>query len=194
MPNEFFARAEGHIAGKVTINWLGVKAGLEASIDTLAQGRASHLTVKRLGEIRRYRATNAALYILEFLPEVIDSAIANLYLEAFLKLSVDARRPLARSTAEVLSKMDYEARVKRLGIHEGPKPRFQHRSQYEAALTKAIYELLREGRDITQETVADKLSVESEDPLDARVIRRWNGEFGVNWKVIVKRAKRTSLS
>ena len=193
-PKRFFGYAEGHRAANVTVDWSGVRAGLEAAFDTLATGRAPHLSGERLSQIKRFRATEAALYILEFLPEVIDSALNQLYLEAWMKVSVQAGRPWARPGIEILSKMDYSARVQRLGIQEGPRARFQHRSQYEAALTKAIADLISDNQETTQDAVASKLSVECEEVLDSRELRRWNKEFGVNWKTFVKHANRTNLT
>jgi len=194
LPNRFFANADGHTGCKVTVDWLGVRAGLEASIDTLSTGRTAHVTPEKLSEMKRFRSKEAVFYVLEFLPEVIESALGNLYVEAFLKVSVDHGSKMARSTVEVLAKMDYEARLRRLELHEGPKPRFQHRSQYEAALKEVMHELLSEERKITQETVAEKLTRNSEDSIDVRVIRRWNTEFGVNWKALVKQVTKADKS
>lgn len=185
-PRVFFASAEGHRAVKVTVDWLGVIAGLENAIDILATGRSAHLTAERLAEVKRFRSTQAAFYVLEFLPEAIDSALSNLYVEAFTKISVEQGRPGARTGVEILASMDYEHRVQRLGIREGPKARFEHRSQYENVLKNAMQDLLSEGEEITQEAVAGKLTEESQDALDQRMIRRWNKEFGVNWKMFVK--------
>lgn len=193
LPNQFFANAEGQTACRVTVDWLGIRAGLEASIEILAKGRSSHLTAEAFSEVKKHRSTEAVLYVLEFLPEVVDSAIASLYLEAFVKVSVDSGRTHARSTVATLVRMEYDAKVRRLGIQEGPRRRFRHKSQYETALKKAMNALLIERRDITQESVAEKLTQESEDSLDVRVIRRWNKEFGVNWST-VKRAAQADKS
>jgi len=194
LPSRFFANPEGHTACRVTVDWLGIRAGLEASIDTLGTGRTSHVTAERLSEMKEFRSREAVFYVLEFLPEVIESALANLYVEALLKVSVDRGSRQARSAVEDLGKMDYDARIKRLEIQEGPKRRFQHRSQYERALKKAMQDLLREERGITQETVAEKLSQESQPLVDVREIRRWNKEFGVNWAMKVEAAIKADKS
>ena len=193
-PREFVASAEGYPALRVTIDWLGVRSGLERWIDILTSGRSSNLTAEKLSQIKKYRSTGAALYVLEFLPEVVGSALANLYHEAYTKVSADKGSSWARTGAEVLGKFEYQARMERLEIHEGPKARFRHRSEYETALDKAIDLLVREGRKVTQENVAEKLAVGSNDAIDLRVIRRWNKEFGVNWKMLVKQAIKADKS
>lgn len=107
-PRVFLASAEGREAVKVTVDWLGVKAGLENAIDILTTGRSDHLTAERLAEVKRFRSIQAAFYVLEFLPEAIDSALSNLYVEAFTKISVEQGRPGARTGVEILASMDYE--------------------------------------------------------------------------------------
>jgi hypothetical protein len=79
LPNRFFANAEGHTACRVTVDWLGVKAGLKASITTIVTGRAAHATAEKLSEMKEFRSREAVFYVLEFLPEVVDSALASLY-------------------------------------------------------------------------------------------------------------------
>lgn len=192
LPKHFFAFAEGNRAAGVSINWLGVRAGLEASFDAFAKRDKSQVPMERVLEAKSIRTRDALFHVLEFLPEVIDAAIVNLYLEAFILVAVNHGSPRARAIVEAVARMDYDARIKRLGIHEGPKARFQNRREYENELKQAAHGLLREGREITQDRIGEKLSAGStgsSELLDGRMIRKWNTEFGVNWKSFIKKLK-----
>lgn len=78
LPKHFFAFAEGYRVASVTVNWSGVRAGLEASFDTFAKRDKSQVPMETVLEAKSIRTRDAMFHVLEFLPEVIDAAIANL--------------------------------------------------------------------------------------------------------------------
>jgi hypothetical protein len=120
LPNEFFAKGDGYTVSKVTVNWLGIRAGLESAIDVLSKSGPPKLTADDLIKVKRFQSTRAVLHVLEFLPEVIDAAISNLYVEALMRRPADLGRDWVSPIAKTLSGKDYEERVRRLGIQEGP--------------------------------------------------------------------------
>jgi len=130
-----------------------------------------------------------AMHVLEYLPEKFDAALNELCQEAILHFMKEAGivkgykpPPLAR-LADAIVSLEAKAIRSRLGIQEGPASLFIHRSHYEKVLTEAITRLLADGEQVTQERVAEKLNETLGDPtIDERMIRRWNREYGVDWK------------
>jgi hypothetical protein len=195
-PNTFVAKAEQREACKVEIDWLSIKQSLANVVIEMIRkaGRESELPdLAKRGTIDR-ASTTPLLYILEFLPEVFDLALSGLCHEAMMARSVPLGREYVKLSVEILAKMDYDARMRRLEIHEGRRPKWRHRSQYEGALKEAIREVIKDGTKVTQDAVADKLGNGRNEPIDKRVIRNWNTEFGVNWKALVKEERKTDVT
>jgi hypothetical protein len=196
LPDEFYAQAAGIPACKVSVNWLGIKRATSKVIREIAQraGREAELTPERLERNIDVVASSATLYVFHFLPEVFDLALYRLCHEALMAIPAHKGRHWIKSSAKGLVKRDYEATLRRLEVHEGPRPTFRHRSQYEDALRTAIAEVLADGEKATQGAVAGKLGKDKGDPIDERVVRRWNTEFGINWKGFVKAAIKADKS
>jgi hypothetical protein len=196
LPDDFYAEAEGIPVCRVSVNWLGIKRATSKVIREIAQraGREAELTPERLERNIDVVASSATLYVFHFMPEVFDLALYRLCHEALMAIPAHKGRHWIKSSAKGLVKRDYEATLRRLEVHEGPRPTFRHRSQYEHALKTAIAEILADGEKITQNSVAGKLGKDQPELIDDRVIRHWNTEFGVNWKGFVKEALKADKS
>jgi len=196
LADSFYSQAEGIPVCKVSVNWLGIKRAILKSIREIAQrsGREGEVTSERLERTIDFAASSATLYVFHFMPEVLDLALSRLCLEAQMARPAHIGSEGIKSRVETLAKIEYEATLRRLEVHEGPRPTFRHRSQYEHALQTAISDVLADGEKITQGTVAEKLGKDKEDPIDERVIRRWNTEFGIDWKGFVKEAIKADKS
>lgn len=190
LADTFYAQADGVPVCRVSVNWKTIKRAILKMIHGMAQttGREHELTPERLATTIDGAATSATLYVYHFMPEVLDLALSRLCFEAHMVRSTHITRKGITKAVKTLTNLDYEATLRRLEIHEGPRPTFRHRSQYEQALKKAVADLLADGEKITQGKVAGKLGKDKTDSIDERVIRRWNTEFGINWKRFVKDA------
>jgi hypothetical protein len=197
LADEFYAQAEGIPVCKVSVNWLGIQRAILKAIREIAQrsGREGEVTTpERLEQTIDFAASSATLYVFHFMPEVLDLALSRLCLEAQMARPAHIRSEGIKSRVETLARIEYEATLRRLEVHEGRRPSFRHRSEYEHALITAISEILAEGERVTQGAVAGKFGKDKEDSIDERNIRRWNTEFGVNWKPFVKKAIKADKS
>jgi len=190
LPDDFYAEAEGIPVCRVSVNWLGIKRATSKVIRETMQNTGSDAehTPESLERTIDFAASSATLYIFHFMPEVLDLALTRLCHEAQMARPALMGSDGIKSRAKTLTATEYEATLRRLEVHEGPHPIFRHRSQYEDALKTAIAEVLADGEKITQGTVAGKLGKDKDNSIDERVIRRWNTEFGINWKGFVKEA------
>jgi hypothetical protein len=105
LPDEFYAQVEGVQVCKVSVNWLGIKRSISKVLREIAKrsGRESELTPERLERTIDVAAGSATLYVLEFMPEVLDLALSHLCLEAQMAKSAH----LVRSRVDQVRRRDF---------------------------------------------------------------------------------------
>lgn len=185
----------------VLINWLQVRASLKDMCEGLMrrskvwQSATEDERSRATAEAER-TATRALLHFLEFLPSRFDLSVARLCWEAIVadRHAIswergDRMRWSLRKEVDAALKFEEQAIKNQLRIHEGPTPAFLHRSQYEKALKGAIEKIQAADQQVTLETVAQEFGEKREDAVDESTIRRWNKEFGVNWKEFKRQSR-----
>lgn len=187
----FQVRVGEHICGAVMVNWQPIHQVLTEMFE-LPESDTPYEQRRRMSEAA---ATTAILHVAEFLPEKFDAAMTQMCEEAtfnLLKTRATIKRvrlPSLTKFAEPIGEREKDAIKERLQISAGPSARFLHRSHYEGVLEDAAQSLVDEGKPVTLGNIAEKLSSEKEF-IDERVIRRWNEEFGVSWKVFARQSRK----
>lgn len=181
--------ARGRTCGALSLDWEAT-AEVIAEMFNRPEWEQSEEVKQR---ISKAAADEAVLHVLEFLPEKIDAALEQLCQEAvigFFKRRSVIRRiglPSLAQTVESIVQSEEEAIKARLNIRTGPVPAFLNRDHYENVLLGAAGDILSSGGEVTQRTIADQLAkrqaeVEAEVTIEERMIRRWNREFGLDWR------------
>ena len=193
LPDDFYAQADGIPVCRVSVDWPAIKRAILKMIHEMAQkvSKEDELIAERMRGTIDSVASSATLHVFFSMPEVLDLALSRLCLEAQMARSAHIGSEWITEAVKTLTKLDYKATLRRLDVHEGPRPTFLHKSHYEHALKKAIAELLADGEKITQGAVAGKLGKDKRNSIDERVIRTWNNEFGIDWRGFVKEAIKT---
>lgn len=189
-PNLFLVLGTRRPCCAVEVNWEAVQKVLLNKLRVLLPESA----VVKDDSNRRPIAEVAMYHVLEFLPQKFDSALEQMADEALLALlriraiDLGIQAPPLADLAERIVEAEVQAVKDRIGVCEGPQGFFLHRSHYEIALEEAMTALLAEGKSITQGNVAQKFAENRPDAsIDERNIRRWNEEYGSDWKAIKKR-------
>lgn len=189
-PNLFLVLGIGRPCCAVEVNWEAVQEVLLNKLRVLLP----ESDVVKDDSTRRPIAEVAMYHVLEFLPQKLDSALDQMADEALLALiriraiDLGLQAPPLADLAERIVEAEEQAVKDRIGVCEGPQSFFMHRSHYEIALEEAMTALLAEGEVITQGNVAQKFAEKRPDAsIDERNIRRWNEEYGSDWKAIKKR-------
>lgn len=182
-------RVGGRICGSLTPDWEGIRGVLA---EMFRRPMSGNLTEEEKTRLSTLAAEEAASHVLEFMPEKIERAVQQLCLEALIVLlkgrSVVRSLPLPglADTVQQLVRDEGEAIKARLCVHPGPTAFFLNGNHYENVLRQAAANVMSRGEKITQATVAEELARSRRDAtIDERMIRRWNSEYGLNWKVFV---------
>jgi len=187
----------------VVVNWDVVAEMMSTVYQTLAQ-RSEQWQSATESEVKKVKTSNKSLglataftHVLPHLPRRFNQSLLQLCFEAagvtIQKMSLMGSPSSAGEKFSVRELVDTLLKVQEftikgdLEIYGGPTPRFRDKTEYEQSLQAAAVSVLKEGKKLTQGSIAEELTKGCSDAtLDEDTIKRWNKDFGVNWKAFKK--------
>jgi len=181
----------------VLVNWKAVWELIRARVVfVITESGIDKQLSKEVLEALANEEADASLYrVLLLLPAKFDMALAQLLRESELGLASSRMKerglkpPSLTHLAEEILDPEKRAIKARLGVKKGRTSTFCSKMEYERILNFATAHLITAGKSVTLGGIAEVLcETRSDVKIDERMIRRWNTEFGINWKEFKKMA------